>query len=576
MIRGQFTSGTRTLDTVVCRSQDEADSFINSNPGYGVIGNVGRPGTANHAVHCAKVESVGGTGRQRMSTLPSAKMSTAMVVTEVDGIARGVVFRGRESFKFSGDSVADLSQQAAERLNCKATDICVKHAHPTTAEPTYMSTSRRAFDESDLSHIFCGPDGSYYNTETNQFLTDEQLEQMVGLRKAVETHNGFQFMSTYQFSTKAGQWIVYKGPRGGEGWQNTATKEVRYIKEKPDDDEPETEHKGLERIFPKGHEHRNRIFYDAKEGKYYDLSQDVYLEHDEMAKFGKHWESMAGGVKSKPSGETAIKPQSEDRVAWERAVTTAVERLLDTDTSDTQGIIGGLAAEMEVGFSKKTPPDEMAKIIDKASRSRPENLQDMEVRERDKPKYGKIEDETALVPDAAIDRVLDEYADEPEDDRAEFRRHARQRLQTTYERNKTWRKKLSGTHGNDAAYALIDHWAHAYFGGTGDALLNFGLIRKQRDESGGEKPGVHGYHPEMGEKKPEAQIEASLSHYGGHYFLDTPLDLSGVGIKPMGEYKSSDLTPQGQRKVGWKKYKVTEKAFEKLKDQYSISMEHLL
>ena len=42
--------------------------------------------------------------------------------------------------------------------------------------------------------------------------------------------------------------------------------------------------------------------------------------------------------------------------------------------------------------------------------------------------------------------------------------------------------------------------------------------------------GLHCYTPEMGQRKPEVKMEASLSYYGKHYFVDTPLELKGRGI----------------------------------------------
>lgn len=90
--------------------------------------------------------------------------------------------------------------------------------------------------------------------------------------------------------------------------------------------------------------------------------------------------------------------------------------------------------------------------------------------------------------------------------------------------------------------------------------------------------GLHGYHPEMGEAKPQAQIEAHLAHYGKHYYLDTPLTLAlGRGVKHQGVYKSSDLTPGiGQRRVGWNRYEVTIAAFDKIKAAHAVSFEMLL
>ena len=91
-------------------------------------------------------------------------------------------------------------------------------------------------------------------------------------------------------------------------------------------------------------------------------------------------------------------------------------------------------------------------------------------------------------------------------------------------------------------------------------------------------PGLHCYHPEMGQKKPAAQIEAHLAHYGKHYFLDTPLTLKvGRGVEFLGVYKPEHLTPgAGQRRVGWNKYKVTMRAFEAIREKYAVSLEMLL
>lgn len=72
-------------------------------------------------------------------------------------------------------------------------------------------------------------------------------------------------------------------------------------------------------------------------------------------------------------------------------------------------------------------------------------------------------------------------------------------------------------------------------------------------------PGLYMYTPEMGQEKPECQIDASLSHYGDHWFLTTKLSLKGRGIR-------LDKTENDTNY-----YIVTEHAFEKLKTEYSIS-----
>lgn len=72
--------------------------------------------------------------------------------------------------------------------------------------------------------------------------------------------------------------------------------------------------------------------------------------------------------------------------------------------------------------------------------------------------------------------------------------------------------------------------------------------------------GEYIYTPEMGEEKPACQIEAQLGYYGKHYYLITALELRGRGIT-----KDRD---DGTGKY-W--YTVTKKAYEKLKEQYTIS-----
>lgn len=84
------------------------------------------------------------------------------------------------------------------------------------------------------------------------------------------------------------------------------------------------------------------------------------------------------------------------------------------------------------------------------------------------------------------------------------------------------------------------------------------------------------YCPEMGEQKPACQIEAHRSYYGKHFHISTPLELKGRGITFDGILEAKNLTASGQYKAGWREYTVTERAFEKLQEQYSISQENLL
>lgn len=77
------------------------------------------------------------------------------------------------------------------------------------------------------------------------------------------------------------------------------------------------------------------------------------------------------------------------------------------------------------------------------------------------------------------------------------------------------------------------------------------------------EPGEYIYTSEMGQQKPEGcQMEAGRSYYGRHYWVKTSLELKGRGI-----------TKNEPSRDGKQNYTVTEKAFEKLKAQYSIAME---
>lgn len=83
------------------------------------------------------------------------------------------------------------------------------------------------------------------------------------------------------------------------------------------------------------------------------------------------------------------------------------------------------------------------------------------------------------------------------------------------------------------------------------------------------------YYPEMGEPRPDAEIEARIGHRGG-WFITTPLALKGRGIKHLGTLTADQLTPEGQRKVGWHDYRVTDTAMERLQATHTISLAMLL
>lgn len=86
---------------------------------------------------------------------------------------------------------------------------------------------------------------------------------------------------------------------------------------------------------------------------------------------------------------------------------------------------------------------------------------------------------------------------------------------------------------------------------------------------------IQTYWPELGEHKPDCQIEESYAS-PGHSCLVTPLVLSGRGIRRTQTYTAADLTEYAQYKVGWHKYYVTERALLELRKLYTISRSALL
>lgn len=163
---------------------------------------------------------------------------------------------------------------------------------------------------------------------------------------------------------------------------------------------------------------------------------------------------------------------------------------------------------------------------------------------------------------------------------------------------KQTQKMSAGYHNLSRLIALVDgmaeleFYAEAAVVGEEDGKLFPGeyeklgeQIRKKSQELTAPKkmapqevtgPGLYIYCPEMGESRPECQIMAKLGHFGTHYYLDTPLTLKGRGITFMEVREAKNLTASGQFMAGWNRYKVTERAFQKLQEQYSISMKNLL
>lgn len=93
----------------------------------------------------------------------------------------------------------------------------------------------------------------------------------------------------------------------------------------------------------------------------------------------------------------------------------------------------------------------------------------------------------------------------------------------------------------------------------------------QTEKEVAESPGVYCYTPETGQQKPDCQMEASRGYYGKHWYIDTPLSLKGRGITFLKKYTDNDFYMSGNYRVGWNEYRVTDRAFDKLKEQYTIS-----
>ena len=84
--------------------------------------------------------------------------------------------------------------------------------------------------------------------------------------------------------------------------------------------------------------------------------------------------------------------------------------------------------------------------------------------------------------------------------------------------------------------------------------------------------GVRAYYPELGDRRPDCEIEADLAYYGKHYFLETKLDLKGKGVTFVKKFGADDFKDgENNRKCGWNQYMVTLKAFEKIKQEHAVS-----
>ena len=99
---------------------------------------------------------------------------------------------------------------------------------------------------------------------------------------------------------------------------------------------------------------------------------------------------------------------------------------------------------------------------------------------------------------------------------------------------------------------------------------------EQKTPEKADKPGTYMYTPEMGQGRPCCQMEASRAYYGKHYYIDTPEELKGRGIRFLEKIKEENLFGSKKYKSGWNRYEVTRLAYENLEKQYAISMEVML
>ena len=83
------------------------------------------------------------------------------------------------------------------------------------------------------------------------------------------------------------------------------------------------------------------------------------------------------------------------------------------------------------------------------------------------------------------------------------------------------------------------------------------------------------YMPEMGQAKPEADIEARLCHYGKHYYLTSKVELKGRGVTFRRTNTADNCVP-GSSHIGQHEYCVTLKAYDRICKMHSVSYEMLL
>jgi hypothetical protein len=83
---------------------------------------------------------------------------------------------------------------------------------------------------------------------------------------------------------------------------------------------------------------------------------------------------------------------------------------------------------------------------------------------------------------------------------------------------------------------------------------------------------VRHYYPEMGDARPECDVEARQGR-DGKWIVVSPTELpKGRGVTLVCQYRPQDLVKQAQHKVGWFEYRLTDRAFDRLDLTASLEM----
>lgn len=563
MIRGSYSLGRRTLQTVVFRDEQSAAQYLENHPGHSIVGEVGRADRGTRVIHVARIEP--GQAPVRMSTT-SGSQREKLIVTQSNGILQGVTFVGAKMFRRPADNEMELVRWA-ERLHGGKSIECER-----CIDATQMSTLKRVSDDIGLYVDDFGTE--WRDARSGEVLDGIQLADE-GVRIAEEQHNGFKFRTAYM-STKKGEWVVYKGPRGGKGWRHSSTGEVRYQKDKPDDaggEQPkpvwkyplkQQEKSGAQQIeeaskrlgastFTIG----DRVFrtddapsasgnYATKVGTIIGPPQSPMPYYHHRVRFDDGTEDDFG------HDELRKAPSPSSRATFD------LDLILDESRAE-QAVDANPVTKDVSGLGYKLPSDLKSVIGSVAGIDQPVLYLG-----------GKL---TAATP--AQRRMIEMAINEAiryRDSRAEAGDNID--YYVFFNGDEAWTASANmyrDLYRDKTPVAMIP--AKKGLSNPSDVPVGAPVPAAPLLPSSDKSSGIKAFYPEMGEKPPVADIEAKLSHYGKHYYLYTSLDLSGIGIERLTDESGY---PAGHRRNGQKRYKVTTRAFDQLATKYAISTEMLL